>query len=259
MFFLNRAQKKLGSCVEETNRAWALLHKSEKTLEIAGNCADFSTSFCFQMSRQGKKTYWKHQSRTSENSRRKSDNERKGKWMMGGREGWITGAKRWKGGRSSESPSEVVRSRNSVFCPPTTKSPFRPTEQHLGERNGANRTSQKALCILSLLYLWDWSWKSNRHKMGNKEAGGWCGWRHYHWHPRHFEQLVSADTEATAFCHICVQTPWKGRLTCPYPFIGAQMARGIHCVWESSLNSLVWPVISRPKVCWFGKMWVSHT
>lgn len=52
--------------------------------------------------------------------------------------------------------------------------------------------------------------------------------------------------------------PWKGRLTCPYPFIWVQMARGIHCVCESSLNSLVWPVISRPKAGRFGKMWVCH-
>lgn len=127
----------------------------------------------------------------------------------------------------------------------------RPTATHSAERSEANRTSQKTLCILSLLYLWDCSWKEQQTQTG--EQWGQCGPRQYHWHPQHFEQLVSADTEATAFCHICVQTPWKGLLTCPYPFIGVQTARGILCVRESSLNSLVWPVISRPKVCWFGK------
>lgn len=120
----------------------------------------------------------------------------------------------------------------------------RPAAWHSPERNKANNIAKDALHALAFV-LGDCSRKSKGHK--KVEQRGQCGWRHYHWHPQHFEQLVSADTEATAFCHICVQTPWKGLLTCPYPFAGVQMARSIHCVWESSLNSLVWPVISGQK------------
>lgn len=56
MFFLNPAQKKLGSCVEETNRAWALLHKSEKTLEISRKTVQiYPHPFVFKWAVKGKK------------------------------------------------------------------------------------------------------------------------------------------------------------------------------------------------------------
>lgn len=166
-------------------------------------------------------------------------------------------AKQWKGGWSRESASEDVPGHiYALFSPQWRLSLVGPAAEPLVSERKWGEHRRSALHF-SLLYLWDSSWKSNRHKMENKRAAArteapsltssalWTTCQHRHW-------------SDCFLSHLCTKPPWKGRLTCPYPFIWVQMARGIHCVRESSLNSLVWPVISQPKVGRFGKLRVCH-
>lgn len=173
-------------------------------------------------------------------------------------EGRIRKAKWWKGGRSSESPSEDVPGRIcALFSLQWCLSLVGPRDRAFaGERNEANVTSPKrsafsAFVLVGLLLKKEQT-QNGEQKGGSADGGTITDILGT------LNNLSAQTLKRPLSVTFVYKPPWKGRLTCPYPFIWVQMARGIHCVRRSSLNSLVWPVISRPKVRRFGEMWVCH-
>lgn len=186
--------------------------------------------------------------------RRRAQRRKRGEGKRGGSER----RKWWKGGRSSESPSEDVPGRiRALFSLQWCLSLVGPRDgAFAAERNEANVTSQKR-CAFSAFVLVGLLLKEQQTQNGEQKGGGADGGTITDILGT-LNNLSAQTLKRPLSVTFVYKPPWKGRLTFPYPFIWVQMARGIHCVHRSSLNSLVWPVIPRPKVGRFGKMWVYH-
>lgn len=111
MFFLNHAHNNLAAASRK--HTFAKVHdknlKREEIQPFPLQFLCFHFSFRFQIG---------HQTKPTGNIRAlkmKTRERRKWQWMRGVKEGRIRKAKWWKGGRSSESPSEVVLGCNSAL------------------------------------------------------------------------------------------------------------------------------------------------